>query len=42
MITAAYRGQEFARVGYYVSIDYNDPDMKENPPATPVFEKASI
>ncbi|XP_055339801.1 LOW QUALITY PROTEIN: uncharacterized protein LOC129589227 [Paramacrobiotus metropolitanus] len=39
MITASYRGKEFSRVGYYVNIDYADPELKENPPATPLFEK---
>lgn len=39
MITASYRGQEFVRVGYYVSIDYAEAELKENPPPNPIFEK---
>jgi histone chaperone ASF1 len=42
MLTASYRGMEFSRVGYYVSIDYVDAEMKENPPATPIFEKVGV
>eukprot|EP00035_Acanthoeca_spectabilis_P022069 m.441831 g.441831 ORF g.441831 m.441831 type:complete len:216 (-) comp18713_c0_seq1:1230-1877(-) len=33
LITCAYRGQEFVRIGYYVNNDFSDPEMKENPPA---------
>merc|ERR1712025_413426 len=39
LITCAYRGQEFIRVGYYVSNEYSDPEMQETPPETPVFDK---
>ena len=42
MLTASYKGQEFSRVGYYVSVDYIDTEMKENPPTTPIFEKVSL
>merc|ERR1711936_598053 len=39
LITCAYRGQEFIRVGYYVSNEYDDPEMQETPPETPLFDK---
>merc|ERR1711934_326465 len=39
LITCAYRGQEFIRVGYYVSNEYSDPEMQETPPETPLFDK---
>ena len=39
LLTCSYRDQEFIRVGYYVSNDYEDPEMVENPPAEPDFEK---
>ncbi len=39
LITASYRGQEFARVGYYVNNEYDDPELKDNPPAEPQFNK---
>jgi hypothetical protein len=34
LITCAYMGVEFVRVGYYVNVDFTDESMKENPPAT--------
>ena len=39
LLTCSYRNQEFIRVGYYVSNQYDDPEMTENPPETPDFEK---
>lgn len=39
LLTCSYRGQEFVRVGYYVNNDYADPEMRENPPTKPLFEK---
>ena len=31
--------QEFIRVGYYVSNEYNDPELQETPPEQPAFDK---
>lgn len=31
--------QEFLRVGYYVNVEYEDEEMKENPPDKPVVAK---
>lgn len=39
LLTCNYRRQEFVRVGYYVNNDYLDPEMKENPPEQPQFDK---
>jgi len=39
LLTCAYRNQEFIRVGYYVSNDYDDPEMTENMPDQPVFDR---
>ena len=30
---------EFIRIGYYVSNDYTDPEMKENNPSPPQWDK---
>lgn len=39
LLTCSYRGQEFVRVGYFINNDYTDPELKENPPARPQFDK---
>lgn len=39
LLTCSYRGQEFVRVGYFINNEYSDPELKENPPAKPQFEK---
>lgn len=39
LLTCSYRSQEFIRVGYYVSNEYQDPELQENPPEQPIFEK---
>jgi histone chaperone ASF1 len=39
LLTCSYRGQEFIRVGYYVNNEYGDPELKENPPSVPQFDK---
>ena len=39
LLTCSYRKAEFIRVGYYVNNEYFDPELKENPPAEPDFEK---
>ena len=34
LLTCSYKDdQEFMRVGYYANIEYDDPEMNENPPA---------
>lgn len=39
LLTCSYKGQEFVRVGYFINNEYNDPEMRENPPAKPQFDK---
>lgn len=39
LLTCSYRGQEFVRVGYFINNEYNDPELRENPPAQPQFDK---
>jgi histone chaperone ASF1 len=39
LITASYREQEFVRVGYYVTNEYDEPELRENPPVEPQFNK---
>jgi histone chaperone ASF1 len=39
LLTCAYDGREFVRVGYYVNNEYTDEALVENPPAKPVIEK---
>ena len=39
LITASYRDQEFVRVGYYVNNEYEDPELREEPPTEPNFNK---
>lgn len=39
LLTCAYRGQEFVRIGYYINNEYSDPDLKENPPEKTDFQK---
>merc|ERR1712241_656962 len=39
LLTCSYRGAEFIRIGYYVSNDYTDPDMKENNPSPPKMDQ---
>ena len=39
LITTSYREQEFIRVGYYVKNEYEDPEMREIPPAELQLDK---
>lgn len=41
LLTCAYRGQEFVRVGYFINNEYADtePELRENPPTKPHFDK---
>ena len=39
LLTCSYRGHEFVRVGYFINNEYTDPEMRENPPAQPQFDK---
>lgn len=39
LLTCSYLGQEFLRVGYYVSNDYIDEQLREEPPAEVQIDK---
>ncbi|KAK9887318.1 hypothetical protein WA026_021626 [Henosepilachna vigintioctopunctata] len=39
LLTCSYRSQEFIRVGYFINNEYNDPELKENAPSPPQFDK---
>lgn len=37
--SGTYNGNEFVRVGYYVNVEYDSEELKEDPPKTPVVDK---
>ncbi|KAL3636026.1 ASF1 anti-silencing function 1 [Castilleja foliolosa] len=39
LLTCSYQGQEFIRVGYYVNNDYEDEQLKEEPPQKVLLDK---
>nr|XP_039260007.1 histone chaperone ASF1B-like [Styela clava] len=39
IITCTYHSKEFIRVGYYVNNEYDDLELRENPPESPDFSK---
>lgn len=39
LLTCSYKSQEFVRVGYYTNNEYSDPELRENPPNQPLFDK---
>ncbi|KAK3346746.1 ASF1 like histone chaperone-domain-containing protein [Lasiosphaeria hispida] len=39
LLTCAYDGREFVRVGYYVNNEYESEELKNDPPAKPDIEK---
>jgi len=39
LLTCAYKGQEFIRVGYYVNNEYTDEALREDPPDNPIVDK---
>jgi len=40
LLTCSYKdSQEFLRVGYYVNVEYDNPELNENPPAQPIIER---
>jgi uncharacterized protein YneF (UPF0154 family) len=42
LLTCSYRQQEFVRVGYFINNEYTEPELRENPPAQPQFDKVGI
>ncbi|KAL2163452.1 hypothetical protein VTH06DRAFT_5510 [Thermothelomyces fergusii] len=39
LLTCAYDGREFVRVGYYVNNEYESEELRDNPPAKPEIDK---
>lgn len=39
LLTCSYMGQEFLRVGYYVNNDYDDEQLREEPPTKVLVDK---
>ncbi len=39
LLTCSYKSLEFVRVGYYVNNEYQVPELAEDPPPKPLFEK---
>ncbi|KAL2117473.1 hypothetical protein VTJ04DRAFT_7133 [Mycothermus thermophilus] len=39
LLTCAYDGREFVRVGYYVNNEYETEELQNDPPAKPIVEK---
>lgn len=39
LLTCAYDGREFVRVGYYVNNEYEVEELSADPPAKPIIEK---
>ncbi|KAK6199834.1 AAA ATPase cdc48 [Pestalotiopsis sp. IQ-011] len=39
LLTCAYDGREFIRVGYYVNNEYESDELNADPPAKPIIEK---
>ena len=39
ILTGSYKDQEFGRVGYYQNTEYDNEEMKENPPSKVVVDK---
>ncbi|KAK0721468.1 ASF1 like histone chaperone-domain-containing protein [Apiosordaria backusii] len=39
LLTCAYDGREFVRVGYYVNNEYESEELQNDPPAKPIIEK---
>jgi len=39
LLSCFYKDQEFIRVGYYVNSEYDSPELNENPPELPMYER---
>ena len=39
LLSCHYHGKEFIRVGYYVSNEYDTPELNEEPPEHPIYER---
>ncbi|VDK55161.1 unnamed protein product [Anisakis simplex] len=39
LLRCSYREQVFIKIGWFVTLEYTDPEMKENPPAVPILDQ---
>ncbi|GMR37020.1 hypothetical protein PMAYCL1PPCAC_07215 [Pristionchus mayeri] len=39
LLKVRYNTQEFLNLGWYVKVEYNDPELVENPPSSPILNK---
>lgn len=39
LLTCAYDGREFVRVGYYVNNEYDSEELNAEPPAKPIIDR---
>ncbi len=39
LLSCSFKEQEFVKIGYYVNIDYEDEELRENPPSTILYSK---
>lgn len=39
LLTCAYDGREFVRVGYYVNNEYDSEELNADPPSKPIVER---
>ena len=39
LLSCFYREREFIRVGYYVNLEYDCPELNEAPPSPPAYER---
>jgi len=42
LLTCSYKGAEFVRVGFYVNNEYLEPELTEEPPLKPQFDKVRV
>lgn len=42
LLTCSYKTQEFIRVGYFINNEYSDPELRENAPSPPQFDKVLL
>ena len=42
LLTCSFKGAEFVRVGFYVNNEYLDPELAEQPPLKPQFDKVRV
>mmetsp|Transcript_95931 Transcript_95931/g.151026 ORF Transcript_95931/g.151026 Transcript_95931/m.151026 type:complete len:181 (+) Transcript_95931:32-574(+) len=41
-ISAAYRGKEFCRIGYFIRLEYDDAELQQNPPQVVQWDRFTV